>query len=791
MQGVDPAVEPLRGASTNNEEYCLTCQYVVPQSAWQQHVSGIKHLRKEAFLKYRTAVDEAEKDKNNLTIEGRTNLGFLDPSVAALGFTEELVVKSSARSGKSVLSEVRLASTQGTGRRSSSGFSVHDSPTLPTTVKSLITVFIKFTQKFIGRYDDRIEFIFENTVSHEKFVISRQLQVVVGDQADHNALRPVAPYVSRKRKTRTPEKTVVRGVAPPSFGGISYVTELPEAPIPKQLLELLGGSNLLQQQITDIGGHLLWIEEHQTEADLERYDMSNVTLPQANQYYYLAIPGLAEKRPSVLVGDRILVQRRGASASGRWFEGRVHVVQQNQVALAFHPRFHKDWSALQRYNVRFKLTRIVLRRQHQALDLDFREDRVLFPTQAHVEDVNVIQQLSFINPLIASNPRQREAVQAIVHQQPGSPPFVVFGPPGTGKTVTIIEAIRQILRTHPTSRILACGPSNSAADLIAERLSSSLSPDELFRMVVKLTKNFRSHSAILRFPNDKFYAGELEQCAPVLTINTYLSLPFLPNAKFPVIFHSVLGKDDREAVSPSFFNIDEALVVKSLSSYGIRILIDECLGDNDIGIITPYHAQCLKIRTTLRGAMADGIKVGSVEEFQGQVLSYMLYYGVEAEANDDTQERKVIMISTVRSSKDYVKHDLRHTLGFVANPRRFNVAVTRAKALLIVIGNPHVLSLDPLWRSFLNYIYLEGGWVGPEIPWDPQAPVDPQGRYDDGVRSAAEADMNEYTRRMEEFVGTASGEQEDGEGNDEEGDDEEDGDDDEDGDEDEDGEDDE
>jgi helicase MOV-10 len=42
------------------------------------------------------------------------------------------------------------------------------------------------------------------------------------------------------------------------------------------------------------------------------------------------------------------------------------------------------------------------------------------------------------------------------------------------------------------------------------------------------------------------------------------------------------------------------------------------IADNDIGVITPYHAQCLKIRSALR-AVADGVKVGSVEEFQGQV----------------------------------------------------------------------------------------------------------------------------------------------------------------------------
>jgi helicase MOV-10 len=52
--------------------------------------------------------------------------------------------------------------------------------------------------------------------------------------------------------------------------------------------------------------------------------------------------------------------------------------------------------------------------------------------------------------------------------------------PGTGKTVTIVEAIRQVLIHHPEARVLACAPSNSAADLIASRLTA-LGPDVLFR----------------------------------------------------------------------------------------------------------------------------------------------------------------------------------------------------------------------------------------------------------------------------------------------------------------------
>lgn len=77
------------------------------------------------------------------------------------------------------------------------------------------------------------------------------------------------------------------------------------------------------------------------------------------------------------------------------------------------------------------------------------------------------------------------------------------------------------------------------------------------------------------------------------------------------------------------------------------------------------------------------------------------------------------------------------------------VSVTRAKALLIIVGDPNVLGLDPLWRQFLNYIYLNSGWKGPPIPWDPTEPVDQAGMYDLQARDTALLDMNEFTRRME------------------------------------------
>jgi len=78
--------------------------------------------------------------------------------------------------------------------------------------------------------------------------------------------------------------------------------------------------------------------------------------------------------------------------------------------------------------------------------------------------------------------------------------------------------------------------------------------------------------------------------------------------------------------------------------------------------------------------------------------------------------------------------------------------VTRAKALLIVVGDPEVLGLDPLWRSFLNYIYQNKGWRGPDIPWDPSESINETGGYDFAARNTAALDMNDLTRRMESMA---------------------------------------
>ena len=98
-------------------------------------------------------------------------------------------------------------------------------------------------------------------------------------------------------------------------------------------------------------------------------------------------------------------------------------------------------------------------------------------------------------------------------------------------------------------------------------------------------------------------------------------------------------------------------------------------------IINPHlRGQCQKIRMKLGDS---DITVGTTEEFQGQ-------------------ERRVIILSTVRSNPDYVQIDQVAKIGFLKDKKRFNVAITRSQALLIVIGNPNILyQVIPVQIDFL------------------------------------------------------------------------------------------
>ncbi|KIM34474.1 hypothetical protein M408DRAFT_325870 [Serendipita vermifera MAFF 305830] len=838
----------------DNSFECLICEKQIWNQTKAGHEATLQHKRKEGFIPIQAALEEAGRDKYGVTVipagKEAFNLGLNEAGRVSFEFS----LKVDHTESSLILRSANLSTTT---TRSRSGFTLDISAPSTLSVNPVKGKLIFGSQGNRGRFQDRIELIFYDTVSRRQFAIVKSTSIIIGNKGDYEALKPIAPYVPKtfSRKDPVKEEDITDGERPAPIATIKWVKKLLSYDIseafswilnmpsmPDKLRLLKSGfvpRELSPQTHAKVFHALLHIEEYQSKIDIERYAQEDVTLEADRRgLYYLIVPGLAEKRPSLIVGDQILVQHH-RSARSNWWRGYVHEVQLDRVGLRFHVNF-KPLKG-QKFDVRFELNRLTLRRMHQGLDVGGQSPRILFPQDAHVQNHkpldSTIRSLNPFNRYIGQNDPQMIAVAAIRDLPPGSPPFVVFGPPGTGKTVTIIEAMRQILQANPKARILACAPSNAAADIIAERLLV-LTKSQLFRLnapsrsashlptalqevsrknsqgtfevppvtelakfrvvvstclsssvlygiglptghfshifideagqacepealiairtmanshtnlilsgdpkqlgpvirssmalklglgnslldrltatdlyddrenrgvtIVKLIQNFRSHPAILRFPNETFYRGELETKADPVTISSMLRASCLKRPGFPVVFHAIAGKDTREASSPSFFNVDEASLVKK---YIQDLKADQRLRltNEQIGVISPYHAQCGKIRKII-SPFAKGVKVGSVEEFQGQ-------------------ERRVIIVSTVRSNLEWVDSDIKHSLGFVATPRRFNVAMTRAQALLIVIGDPNVLSLDPLWRSFLNYIYNSGGWTGRPLPcWDTTDP---------------------------------------------------------------------
>lgn len=581
---------------------------------------------------------------------------------------------------------------------------------------------------------------------------------------------------------------------------------------------------------------LLHVEELQNRRDIKRYDIGDATLSQEGKLFYLEVPGLAEKRPSVLRGDKVYVKplNREGILERSSYQGYVHHVEQKRIGLGFSTQLAHQHLAKKSYYARFDFNRLALKLLHRSSQAilsrtDSRE--ITFPVRAGISSIK--KPLKLYNRIIEQNVEQKNAVEMITSGET-STVYIIFGPPGTGKTITMVEAIHQLLRCSSETHMLVCAPSNSACDLLTMRLLEHVDKGQIYRMhaasrnwkdvpsvvkevsnynksrdkfffpakdglisrriivttlitagriasaefpkdhfnyvfideagqamepeimvavagvlaengkiilagdpkqlgpiirsseantnglqlsyldrlmttseihtdvngrfdptcVVKLLKNYRSHESIIYVSNELFYENELEVCADEMMRNSLCSWDELPKKGFPIIFHGVQGEDKREPKSPSFFNPQE---IKKVVSYVDSILSTKHnrIPPAEIGVITPYRKQVQKIKEQLRRNenRQSEIKVGSVEEFQGQ-------------------ERRVIILSTVRSNTEHLQHDAKFNLGFLCNPKRFNVAVTRAKALMIIIGNPRILCLDNSWRAILQHCMRNGGYTG-------------------------------------------------------------------------------
>eukprot|EP00245_Coleochaete_scutata_P014417 TRINITY_DN6139_c0_g2_i1.p2 TRINITY_DN6139_c0_g2~~TRINITY_DN6139_c0_g2_i1.p2 ORF type:complete len:265 (-),score=55.67 TRINITY_DN6139_c0_g2_i1:570-1277(-) len=114
--------------------------------------------------------------------------------------------------------------------------------------------------------------------------------------------------------------------------------------------------------------------------------------------------------------------------------------------------------------------------------------------------------------------------------------------------------------------------------------------------------------------------------------------------------------------------------------------------------MAPYRRQVQKLRLLLRERGLSAVRVGNIDDYQGQ-------------------EEKVIFISTVLSrpeslGKGAARAILDKNLGFLGNAKRFNVAITRAKALLVVVGHPLVLLEDENWCEVLKFCKAKDAYRG-------------------------------------------------------------------------------
>ena len=209
-----------------------------------------------------------------------------------------------------------------------------------------------------------------------------------------------------------------------------------------------------------------------------------------------------------------------------------------------------------------------------------------------------------------------------------------------------------------------------------------------------LIQNYRSHPAILATPSRLCYNDTLEPEAA--DTDGLLSWSGWARPGWPVLFHPNTSADEIEQDGGGWYNIHEAQLA---CQHAHSFLQSGLLQPHEICIMSPFRAQVRVLRKIARSSSfaMPGVSIGPLEAFQGL-------------------ESRLVILCTTRTRDRFIEQDVAKGLGVIHEPRRFNVALTRAKEGLIVIGNPHVLKRDENWRTFLAFCWrnglVEGGKEG-------------------------------------------------------------------------------
>ncbi|EXJ77147.1 hypothetical protein A1O3_10305 [Capronia epimyces CBS 606.96] len=206
-----------------------------------------------------------------------------------------------------------------------------------------------------------------------------------------------------------------------------------------------------------------------------------------------------------------------------------------------------------------------------------------------------------------------------------------------------------------------------------------------------LNTQYRMHEKIMRFPSDELYGGELVAADAVKT-RLLTDLPYEVRATEdttePLVFFDTQGGDFPEKTEDDTGGqLTRSLLLGdsksnemegALAAVHVKNLIEAGVREEDIAVVTPYNAQ-LAILSSLLKAKYANIELGSVDGFQGR-------------------EKEAVVVSLVRSNAE-------HEVGFLGERRRLNVAMTRPKRHLCVIGDSETVSRgSPFLKRWMKFL---------------------------------------------------------------------------------------
>ncbi len=223
----------------------------------------------------------------------------------------------------------------------------------------------------------------------------------------------------------------------------------------------------------------------------------------------------------------------------------------------------------------------------------------------------------------------------------------------------------------------------ASASGLARTLFERLAERHGERVLRMLQVQYRMHRALMRFPSLSMYDGRLRADAAVAE-RRLEDLPGVrPDPLRPGPWHFIdcAGKgfaERRAHDDPSTSNPGQA----ERTAREVHRLLSRGLPPAELAVITPYLAQARLLRERLRAAVEAGLEIGTVDSFQGR-------------------EKEAVVVDLVRSNDD-------GQVGFLADTRRMNVALTRARSLLLVIGDGATLQRHAYYRSFMDAAEADG-----------------------------------------------------------------------------------